>query len=322
MRFNPKARLNTSRVRDSGRSRGGGRTRGAARRGGAGSTPIRLPGGKAGSGIGGILLVLVVVVVSQLIGGGDGGTGGLGSTGLDSTRMADTGRYAGCESGADANESADCARVAVENSLVDYWSRTLPEQTGTSFRPAGSLHTFAGSVSTGCGAASSDVGPFYCPPDSSIYLDTTFFDAVLERQLGGPGGDFVEPYVLAHEYGHHIQNLLGAMGKVRTQQGPQSDAVRLELQADCYAGMWVGSATGTTDDVGEVLFTELTQQDISEALDAAAAVGDDRIQEKTQGQVTPETWTHGSAAARMRWFQVGYQGGSVAECDTFAVDRV
>ena len=105
------------------------------------------------------------------------------------------------------------------------------------------LQTFTGGVGTGCGQASADVGPFYCPTDQTIYLDTTFFDEVLEQQLGGPDGGFVEPYVLAHEYGHHIQNLLGTMGQVKTQQGPTSDAVRLELQADCYAGMWARAAT-------------------------------------------------------------------------------
>ncbi len=172
--------------------------------------------------------------------------------------------------------------------------------------------TFTGGVNTGCGAATSQVGPFYCPVDSTIYLDTTFFDSVLEQQLGGPDGGFVEPYVLAHEYGHHIQNLLGTMGQVRTQQGPKSDAVRLELQADCYAGMWAGAATETEDAGGQALFLELTRQDIEEAVAAAEAVGDDRIQEKTQGQVTEEAWTHGSAAQRVEWFIKGYEQGSRA----------
>ena len=139
----------------------------------------------------------------------------------------------------------------------------------------------------GCGNATSAVGPFYCPVDKTIYLDTTFFEDVLEGQLGGQGGDFVEPYVLAHEYGHHIQNLLGTMGKVRTQQGPESDAVRLELQADCYAGMWAKGALSTTDAKGQKIFDEIPRSDIDEAIDAAKAVGDDRIQEASGGKVNP-----------------------------------
>jgi predicted metalloprotease len=162
------------------------------------------------------------------------------------------------------------------------------------------------------------VGPFYCPGDQTIYLDTTFFDEVLEKQLGGPSGAFVEPYVLAHEYGHHIQNLLGTMGEVKTQQGPKSDAVRLELQADCYAGMWAKAATTTQDEDGNVLISELTEQDIQEAVGAATAVGDDRIQAASGGDVDPEQWTHGSARSRVAWFLTGYREGTLESCDTFA----
>ena len=145
---------------------------------------------------------------------------------------------------------------------------------------------------------------------------------MLARQLGGPRGGFVEAYVLAHEYGHHISNLLGFFGQVRTQQGPQSDAVRLELQADCYAGMWAKHATQTEDSQGEVLIAELTEEDLDLALEAAATVGDDRIQEKAQGTVNEESWTHGSAAMRKTWFATGYQQGSLDACDTFSVPRV
>ena len=226
MRFNPKARLNTRRVGDSGRS-------GARGVGGSGGIPI--PGGLAGGGITGLIVVVVdrrrEPVARRRLPGGSG-------AGYDTGRMSDTDRYEHCKTGEDANNDVDCARVAVENSLYDYWSDTLPAQSSTAFEPEERLQTFTDGVSTGCGQASADVGPFYCPADQTIYLDTTFFDEVLERQLGGPDGGFVEPYVLAHEYGHHIQNLLGTMGRVKTQQGPRSDAVRLELQADCYAGMW------------------------------------------------------------------------------------
>ncbi len=308
VRFNPKAKLDTSRVGDAG---GGGSS------GGGG---MRLPGGTmAGGGVGGLIIVVLFLVVSMC--GGLGGSGGVGpgasGGGFDTSRMAaaDTDRYANCTTGQDAQNDVDCARIAVENSLYDYWSDTM----GADFRPA-QMRTFTGFVNTGCGQASSQVGPFYCPPDETIYVDTSFFEQVLQGQLGGPAGAFVEPYVLGHEYGHHIQNLLGTMNRVRTQQGPRSDAVRLELQADCYAGLWARSATQTQDADGQVLIEELTEQDVSEAIAAAEAVGDDRIQQKTQGQVTQESWTHGSAASRVKWFQTGFTTGDPQQCDTWAVD--
>lgn len=314
MRFNPKARLDTSRTRDHGRGSGGS----------GGGTSIPIPGGaKAGGGIG-VVLVLILVVAAQCLGGGGGGGGGTSSLddmfgqtqGGDTSRMGDGERYASCRTGADANESTDCARVAVENSMYAYWS-DLFERNNATFRPA-TLNTFSGSTTSACGRAASSIGPFYCPADQMIYLDTTFFTDVLEGQLGGRGGDFVEPYVLAHEYGHHIQNLLGTMNRVRTQQGPESDAVRLELQADCYAGMWTRAATGTTDVDGVAIIAELDQGDIDEAMDSAQAVGDDRIQQRSGGRVNSEQWTHGSAEQRQRWFATGYQQGSLQACDTFA----
>lgn len=304
MRFNPKARLDTSRVRD-----GGG--------GGASGGPMRLPlpgGTKAGGGIGAVLIVILFLVLMQCTGGGLPSPGGGTSTGTDTSRMQDSERYDNCRTGTDANSDADCARVAVENSLVDYWADTLPGQSDTQFSPA-SMTTFSGAVNTGCGQASSQVGPFYCPPDQGIYLDTTFFADVLEGQLGGQGGDFVEPYVLAHEYGHHVQNLMGTMGRVRTQQGADSDAVRLELQADCYAGMWTAHAEDSE------LIT-LDDGDIAEALDSAKAVGDDRIQQKSGQGVDPEGWTHGSSEQRMAWFSRGYEEGTLEACDTFSASNL
>lgn len=311
MRFNPKARINTSRVRDAGRSGGGG-----GLGGGMGNSGMRIPmpSGKAGGGIGGLLIIGLLLVL-VMCGGVDlgsllgGSTTGSGSA-VDTSRMADTQRYASCETGDDANNSTDCARVAVENSLTDFWDSTL----GSRFQPEAALVTFTGSVQTACGAATSQVGPFYCPSDQTIYLDTTFFEDVLQRQLNGPAGAFVEPYVLAHEYGHHIQNLLGIMGRVKTQQGPRSDSVRLELQADCFAGMWTKNATATKDEGGEELVTDLSDRDIAEAMAAAQSVGDDRIQQQTSGRVSPESWTHGSAESRMKWFNVGYTQGTVDAC--------
>ena len=175
----------------------------------------------------------------------------------------DSERYANCKTGADANEDVDCARKAVVYSPRAVLGRDAA-RAGRHRVPPAQVITFSGGVNTGCGQATSQVGPFYCPADQQIYLDTTFFADVLEGQLGGPGGDFVEPYVLAHEYGHHIQNLLGTMGQVRTQQGPESDAVRLELQADCYAGMWTARRQRRRRHRrGADL--ELTEQDIDEA---------------------------------------------------------
>ncbi len=331
MRFNPRARLDTSRVRDAGRGRSGGSggglggALGGGRRGG-GASRLPIPGGaRAGGGVGGVIIVILFLVLTQCLNGGGGSPTGSSSGaggGYDTSRMADTGRYEQCRTGADANRSSDCARVAVENSLHDYWAQTLAAQSGTGFRSEQAVETFTGATQTGCGRATSEVGPFYCPVDSSIYLDTTFFEAVLQGQLNGPRGAFVEPYVLAHEYGHHIQNVLGTMGRVKTQQGPRSDSVRLELQADCFAGMWAKGATTTKDAQGQVLLQDLSDQDVREAIDAATAVGDDRIQQETGGRVNPEQWTHGSAASRVSWFRTGFRTGELASCDTFAADAL
>lgn len=313
VRFNPRARLDRSRVRDAGRGGGG--------IGGGSGMRIPLPGGIGGKGgIGGIILIVALVILAQCTGINLGGL--LGSDAAYSpSRLSDaddSGRYDHCETGEDANENHDCARVAIENSLTDYWDSEL----GGKFRAIETLTTFSGGVNTACGAADSSVGPFYCPGDDSIYLDTTFFDQVLEDQLGGPDGGFVEFYVLAHEYGHHISNILGFMGQVRTQEtGPTSPGVRLELQADCYAGLWAQHATTTEDDAGEVLLEDLSDEDIQLAIEAAEAVGDDRIQRKTQGQVNEESWTHGSAAQRKHWFLVGFEDGKLDDCDTFSASE-
>ncbi|HYG95080.1 MAG TPA: neutral zinc metallopeptidase [Nocardioides sp.] len=312
VRFNPKARLDRSRIRERGRGSSAGGLGGAGMR-------LPIPSGAAGGGCGSIVLLVVIVGVMLLVqqcGGVNipvlpGGTDEAGS-GADTSQ-----RYGECESGEDANASQDCARVAVENSLTDYWEGEL----GDRFEAISAINTFSGSVGTECGNAGSDVGPFYCPADRGIYLDTTFFDTVLEQQLGGPDGGFVEFYVLAHEYGHHISNLLGFMGQVQTQQGATSDATRLELQADCYAGMWVRHATSTEDEGGEGLISDITTEDIRLSQEAAAAVGDDAIQRKTGGQVNPETWNHGSSEQRMHWFDVGYEQGELDACDTFAASE-
>ena len=159
---------------------------------------------------------------------------------------------------------------------------------------------YTDSVQTGCGYASSQVGPFYCPADKQVYIDLGFFDE-LQSRFGAEGGPFAEAYVLAHEYGHHIQDLLGTLKRAQQGSGPEGGSVRTELQADCYAGVWANHAVETG------LIESLTQADINSGIDAAGAVGDDRIQERTQGQVNPETWTHGSSEQRRRWFSKGYR---------------
>ena len=310
MRYNPRARLDTSQV---GNRRGGGG-------GGFGGGGFPIGGGRGGGmrtggGIGGVILVIIFLVVqSQLGGSGDGS--GTGAT-QDQARTS----FDQCTTGAAANQSQDCALVADVNSVQSFWAEELPRQSRVRYTPA-RTDIFSRGVQTGCGNASAEMGPFYCPADKHVYLDTTFFQDMLEGQLGARGGPFSAAYVIAHEYGHHVQDLLGTMSKVRTQRGADSDAVRLELQADCYAGMWTKSATTADDATGEAYILDLTQDDIDRALDAAAAVGDDRIQKRSGGRVDPESWTHGSAEQRQRWFTVGRTQGTLEACDTFSAGRL
>ncbi|MBO0844317.1 MAG: neutral zinc metallopeptidase [Nocardioides sp.] len=322
MRFNPKARLDTSRVRSGGGGRGGG----GMAAGPGGQMRMPMPGGTRAGGALGLVLIVAVIILLRACGGVDltGAMSGASSGYSTSRFQGDTAAYQSCQTGHDANEHpTTCGVVAVENSLVDYWKNALPQQSPrTSFQPEAAIVTFSGSTPTGCGQASSDTGPFYCPGDQTIYFDPSFFHAILQQQLHGPSGAFVEPYVIAHEFGHHIQDLLGTMNKVKTQQGPNSDSVRLELQADCYAGMWAHNATTTEDSQGNVLIQDLTQQDVQDAIAAAKSVGDDTIQRITQGNVDSELWTHGSSAARVRWFTTGYENGTLDACDTFSVPTV
>jgi hypothetical protein len=305
MRYNPRARLDPSQVR--------------VRRGGGGGGGIGFPVGggggglRVGGGIGGLIIVVIVILLQSgvLSGGGSGG----------GTPQDDAGAPTSCQRGAQANTDERCALVADVNSIQAFWLRELPRQAGVRYTIAPTV-LFSGQTSTGCGPASSSTGPFYCPVDKTVYLDSSFFRDMLQGQLGARGGPFSEAYVLAHEYGHHVQDLLGTMGRVRTQQGPSSDSVRLELQADCYAGIWAKHATTTRDAQGQVFISDLTQDDVARALDAARAVGDDRIQKETAGRVDPDQWTHGSAAERMRWFTIGLQQGSLRACDTFAAGQL
>jgi predicted metalloprotease len=307
MRYNPRARLDRSQV-ENRRGSGGG--------GGGGGFPLGGGGGglKVGGGIGSIVILVIVILLSTQMGGGSGG-GGTGASDPGATSLDQ------CSTGTDANQDADCALVADVNSIQSFWQDALPAQSRTDYTPAKTT-IFTGGVPTGCGNASADVGPFYCPVDKHVYLDTTFFEDMLQGQLGAKGGPFSQAYVLAHEYGHHVQDLLGTMSRVRTQKGANSDAVRLELQADCYAGIWTKDATTADDAGGEPYILDLTQDDIDRALDAAAAVGDDRIQRRSSGRVDPDTWTHGSAEQRMRWFETGRKQGTLKACDTFSASRL
>ncbi len=195
------------------------------------------------------------------------------------------------------------------------WGKIFAD-SGQQYRNA-KLDIFTEAVQTGCGNAGAAMGPFYCPLDERVYIDLNFYNELVQR-FGAPG-DFAQAYVIAHEIGHHVQNLIGTSDQVRSAQesnpGRANElSVRLELQADCYAGIWAHSMNPDLRGANE---PALDPGDIEEGINAAAAVGDDRIQKQSRGGVNPETWTHGSSEERARWFQTGYQSGNVDACDTF-----
>jgi uncharacterized protein len=290
MRFRPRARLDPGQVQDQRGMRGG---RGLAVGGGAGT----------------ILIVVVLALLGVNVPGG-GGTDpySLGTGGGSSDSASDL--SATCRTGSDANQREDCRIVAVVNSVQAYWRDHV-----RGYREA-PTRFFSGQTNTGCGAATSAVGPFYCPTDQTIFIDLDFYDELRSR-FGARGGAFAEAYVIAHEYGHHVQHVLGTDDRVGgDREGETSASVRLELQADCYAGVWAANAVETE------FVEELTAADIADGLDAAAAIGDDRIQERSTGRVDRESWTHGSSASRQRWFDTGYRTGDPNRCDTFSATQL
>lgn len=289
MPFNEKSRLDPSQVQD--------------RRGrGVGST-IALGGG----GIG-----IVIFLLIYLLGGNPGDLTnlvGIATSPPDANAGGVTDLATECQTGADANTRQDCAIVGYVNSIQSYWSDEFASQ-GVDYVPAQTV-LFSGSTDAACGYASAAMGPFYCLSDQSVYLDLAFFDE-LQTRFGAQGGPFAMAYVLAHEYGHHIQHQLGLMDQSGsgTGTGPQSMSVFTELQADCLAGVWIYHAVETG------YLAQVTSQEIAQSLDAAASVGDDRIQNETQGYVSPESWTHGSSEQRQAALEDGLQSGDPNTCES------
>ena len=296
MTLNPNAQVDTSQVQNAGRGGGGGGLRG-----------IPIPMGGGGGIVG--LIVLALLVAGGLVGGNQ--LFGEGEPGADVE----------CPSGS-VEDPANimCRNALYVNSIQQYWQTALPQAMGTPYQATDTVF-FDQAVTTACGTADSGVGPFYCPEDDQIYIDVSFWNELATRF--GADGEFAQPYVLAHEYGHHVQDLLGTEATVRRQmeRDPANQnalSVALELQADCYAGAWTKHAATTTDASGKPIFLSVTDADIARALEAAGAVGDDAIQKKMGGSVNESAFTHGSSAQRQQWFRTGYDSGDPNSCNTFA----
>ena len=267
--------------------------------------------GRPAAAVGGLGAIgVVVVLLMTMLGGGGGGLEDIVEQ-LQETQVPQQAAVQPEEF--QGEDDYEVFASTVLGSTDETWGQIFVASELTYAEPT--LVLFRGSTQSACGGANSAVGPHYCPPDQTIYLDETFFDE-LTRSLGAQGGDVAEAYVIAHEVGHHIQNQIGVMDEVRkSQQAADSQSegnalsVQMELQADCFAGVWAHSLR----DEGVFLPNE-----IEEAIDAAAAVGDDRIQQRVQGQISPERWTHGSSAQRVEWFTRGFETGDPSLCDTFS----
>jgi uncharacterized protein len=256
-----------------------------------------MPIGVGGGGIGVILLLLIALLTGNFPGSDGGSSGGP----LDPFSTVQT--PAGTQTIEEGSIEDFSSRVHTD--VEQMWT-DLFQRAGREYRNS-TLVLFTQATSSGCGGATASVGPHYCPADDRVYIDTAFFQELRDRfgARGDPTGDFAQAYVIAHEVGHHVQNVLGINERVQNRE----DSIRLELQADCLAGVW-----GHTAEQRELL----DPRDVEEGLGAAAAVGDDRIQERTQGRIDPEGWTHGSAEQRMRWFTRGMRDGDPGACDTFS----
>ena len=289
------------------------------RRGGGGLGGFGGGGLAMGGGVG--VVGLIIYLVYSVLGGsaGTGGTSGLqvpvngGQVGSGASGESTEQLSQRCNSSGALQKYTDCRLIKVYNVADTVWSQEFARRNVPYQKPR--IVFFNGGTQTGCGAASSSTGPFYCPADQELYFDLSFLQQ-LQDQFGAQG-QFAQAYIVAHEYGHHLQTLLGTESKVRAAQERNPSlanrySVALELQADCYAGVWAKLA-----DQSQQNGINLTQQNIAEAQNAAAAVGDDRIQQETQGRVNPESFTHGTAQQRSDWFTTGYKSGDINSCDTF-----
>jgi predicted metalloprotease len=277
------------------------------RMGGLGGGGIPIP---VGGGIGGIVIVIIIFVVMNLL-GGSGLGGSIG--GLGGGPAGQGGAAASLDPGDDEAQFINSVTVDIQG----FWQDRFAAANKT--YPVTVTVLFTDQTQSGCGVASSATGPFYCPADQKVYLDLGFFDELRDRF--GADGDFAHAYVLAHEFGHHVQDALGIMDQVQSQQnsGNANDlSVRLELQADCLAGVWAHSVWASPDQEN---VESITEADIAQAINAAEQIGDDRIQEQATGTIDKESWTHGSSTQRATWFNNGFKGGTTSSCDTFSVSQ-
>ncbi|MDP9799946.1 putative metalloprotease [Arcanobacterium wilhelmae] len=281
---------------------------------------VRTGGGRRGAAIGGGLggFGLVAAVIFYLVTGQFPNLGSEVSAPVNDRPATDI--AAECRTGADANSSDRCRMVAGKNSLDQFWNAQLASEAGLKYY-APTLNLYSGQVATACGTGSNAVGPFYCPGDQTIYIDTTFFDQL--KRFGADNTSLAQLYILAHEWGHHIQNHTGDLQKIdHNSSGPTSSMVRSELQADCLAGAWMHNASTVKDpDTGIPFMKQPTAEQISSALNAAAAVGDDRIAQKAGMNANPDNFSHGSSAKRAEWLERGLENGTLEACNTWAVDR-